>query len=567
MKKTLLIFFLFSFTILSAQNVGVNIMNPEFTFDVRSTNNSDPGQFNLSNLDKSKYLRFFSGSDAYPDPSVSWAPGRDFLFATYNDATFDFTEHMRINYLGNVGIGITNPEAQLDLKGGDWNLDAGNPGDLRIGNASTSLRIGVATGGGGAGISRIYSTSHLILGTADEQHMQIDTEGETGFGTTNPNQKVHINGKLKIGDDAKAPTEGTMRYNSVKKSFEGYDGTKWINLGGSSPYGVEGTFNLPNSEEDLWVIGKGLGIRADGNIIATRSTGEKLTGYDNYFFPPEPIFEDVIYMRLFEKNNSSEWIEVAALDSHEMETDLDFGRDFDVTSNRFLIGDPLNKRVLEYSLSSGTWTLTNTFTSPSPTAYIYDSGDNLAATLSGPGEAVGDGFGSDVDMSSDRAIVGAPYNNVGAASNSGSATVFNKFNGNWSTNSTYYSENGTDDDNFGFYVNIEDDHFCVRDNVEGIYNYAVEGGYWVLKETINGQGVGYTVGTSKYYSYDKMVFQNASTEDAKAHFLTAFDRDENNFFVPTSNLLIGDSKIESFDVTDSAVYAMDKNDNIFIFEY
>ncbi|RKE94897.1 hypothetical protein [Ichthyenterobacterium magnum] len=80
---------------------------------------------------------------------------------------------------GDIGVGITNPEARLDIRGGDWNLDAGNPGDFRIGNASHNFRIGIATGGGGAGITRMYTSSNdLIIGTSNSAVLKLDQNGE-----------------------------------------------------------------------------------------------------------------------------------------------------------------------------------------------------------------------------------------------------------------------------------------------------------------------------------------------------------------------------------------------------
>nr|WP_321237160.1 hypothetical protein [uncultured Psychroserpens sp.] len=159
-------------------NVGINSDNPEHTLDVRSISQAEPSGFNLSNSDKSRYLRFFSGSDMFPDPSVTLAPGRNLLFASFDDNTFEFNEYMRISSQGDIGIGITDPEARLDIKGGDWNLDAGNPGDLRIGSATNNFRIGVATGGGGAGITRLYTNSNdLILGTNDSPVLKLGQNG------------------------------------------------------------------------------------------------------------------------------------------------------------------------------------------------------------------------------------------------------------------------------------------------------------------------------------------------------------------------------------------------------
>ncbi len=39
-----------------------------------------------------------------------------------------------------------------------------------------------------------------------------------------------FDGKIVIGDDATAPQEGSIRYNSVTNTFEGYNGTVWVTL-------------------------------------------------------------------------------------------------------------------------------------------------------------------------------------------------------------------------------------------------------------------------------------------------------------------------------------------------
>ncbi|MFD2823804.1 hypothetical protein ACFS5M_08990 [Lacinutrix iliipiscaria] len=180
-------------------SVGINRVNPEHTLDVRSNTQTEPAGFNLSNSDKSRNLRLFSGSDTFPDPSMTWVPGNSLLFATYDDNTSAFEELMHISPSGNVGIGVDDPQARLDILGGDWNLDAGNPGDLRIGNETSNFRIGVATGGGGAGITRMYSQGNsLHLGTNNRPSLTIGQNENVGIGTTTPNTKLQISG----GSDA-----------------------------------------------------------------------------------------------------------------------------------------------------------------------------------------------------------------------------------------------------------------------------------------------------------------------------------------------------------------------------
>ena len=118
MKITLtVIVFLAIAGITSGQQVGINKTNPEYSLDVRANSNEDAAQLNVSNQDKSRYLRIYSGSSLYPHPSISIAPERSLLFASFDDATSIFTEYMRISSSGNVGIGTVDPVHKLDVNG------------------------------------------------------------------------------------------------------------------------------------------------------------------------------------------------------------------------------------------------------------------------------------------------------------------------------------------------------------------------------------------------------------------------------------------------------------------
>lgn len=54
--------------------------------------------------------------------------------------------------------------------------------------------------------------------------------GNVGVGTSNPSQKLDVHGKIKVGDDAQAPEEGTVRYNVATNNFEGYNGSEWVSM-------------------------------------------------------------------------------------------------------------------------------------------------------------------------------------------------------------------------------------------------------------------------------------------------------------------------------------------------
>lgn len=194
MKTALLIIVsLFLVSLVNGQNTGINIDPPEHTLDVRSLTITDAAELNISNIDKSRYVRFFSGDDTFQDPSLTWSPSFNFRFATFDDNTLAFNEYMRISSLGDVGIGLVNPQAKLDILGGDWNLDAGNPGDLRIGDATYNFRIGIATGGGGAGITRMYSQGNsLNLGTNNRPSLSIGKNENVGIGSMDPKARLEI---------------------------------------------------------------------------------------------------------------------------------------------------------------------------------------------------------------------------------------------------------------------------------------------------------------------------------------------------------------------------------------
>lgn len=63
------------------------------------------------------------------------------------------------------------------------------------------------------------------------------SQAQVGVNNANPEQALDVGGKVKIGDDAAAPTAGTLRFDDTAEAFEGYDGTAWRSLtaGGGLP--------------------------------------------------------------------------------------------------------------------------------------------------------------------------------------------------------------------------------------------------------------------------------------------------------------------------------------------
>ncbi len=140
----------------------------------------------------------------------------------------------------NIGIGTVAPSYKLDIQGGDINMSATN--FLRIagvnglnGQVLTRTTTGMTWQNlfptGVAGQTLRYSGSDWIANS-----FLYNNGSNIGINTTAPGQMLTVAGKIQIGNDAIAPTAGTMRWNG--SNFQGYDGFIWINLDESSGAGA-----------------------------------------------------------------------------------------------------------------------------------------------------------------------------------------------------------------------------------------------------------------------------------------------------------------------------------------
>ncbi|MBL0357266.1 MAG: hypothetical protein IPP72_10445 [Chitinophagaceae bacterium] len=103
---------------------------------------------------------------------------------------------------------------------------------------------------------------------------------KVGINTVAPGQMLQVNGKLKLGDDLVSPDAGTIRWNSINKDFEGYDGTQWLSLTskgnnngwGSNPASNENySFSGDNANS---LFGSSVGISGTvGSSVAAISGG------------------------------------------------------------------------------------------------------------------------------------------------------------------------------------------------------------------------------------------------------------------------------------------------------
>tara|TARA_R110002049_G_scaffold95397_1_gene234256 strand:- start:2532 stop:3170 length:639 start_codon:yes stop_codon:yes gene_type:complete len=107
----------------------------------------------------------------------------------------------------------------------------------------------------------------------------FNISAQVGINTDTPSQALDINGKIEIGDDAATPTEGTIRYNSTTKGFEGYNGTNWVAFDNT----IEYAFKITNpSSYDINFFT----VPPFTNIVFDNGNCVKEIGTSYYFVAP-----------------------------------------------------------------------------------------------------------------------------------------------------------------------------------------------------------------------------------------------------------------------------------------
>jgi hypothetical protein len=108
---------------------------------------------------------------------------------------------------GNVGVGYTNPPAPLTVRSAGRYAPFINNGfgDFYIGDGDIGFSIGVATAGGGRGVTRLWTNggeNRIKLGSAAFGDVLTVVGDRVGIGTGNavPGNDLDINGSLRVRD-------------------------------------------------------------------------------------------------------------------------------------------------------------------------------------------------------------------------------------------------------------------------------------------------------------------------------------------------------------------------------
>jgi hypothetical protein len=150
----------------------------------------------------------------------------------------DFALRMSISNGGNVGIGTGAPDAQLNISGGAWDVTS-TEGDLKIGNDTYRLKMGVALNGAGAGDVRVRAaggTNRMMLGTGSSDVVTI-SGANVGINNGSPAKALDVTGGLNVTQDVSAAsltTSGAIACGTIMSCngiFEAYsDAFVWSDL-------------------------------------------------------------------------------------------------------------------------------------------------------------------------------------------------------------------------------------------------------------------------------------------------------------------------------------------------
>jgi hypothetical protein len=152
------------------------------------------------------------------------------VFGTDGDGvrnTSGITEKMRITSGGRVGIGTTNPTANLHV------YTSTNSSTIEVGRGAGRSSIKASADADGGYLALDSSGNGLILNHYSSDNVWLVTGGgNVGVGTTGPSQKLHVSGNARVTGAYYDSNNSPGVLNQVLRST--VTGTDWVDGSGSS---------------------------------------------------------------------------------------------------------------------------------------------------------------------------------------------------------------------------------------------------------------------------------------------------------------------------------------------
>jgi hypothetical protein len=160
-------------------------------------------------------------------------------FYTYHQTVSDLSERMRITKEGRVGIGMTEPDVNLNVSGtgkfdslawAELHLNGANGGEIKFQKGGTTY-LDIYASNAGSTASVIKSQSDLRLSSnnsvAANRSLWLDSDGKVGIGTDNPGAKLDIRTPSNTnGILVKSDTDGSNVFNQWIDSSD--NGQLWL---------------------------------------------------------------------------------------------------------------------------------------------------------------------------------------------------------------------------------------------------------------------------------------------------------------------------------------------------
>ena len=197
-------------------NVGIGITNPTNKLHVNGTFTATGGATIGGNLSLGNTLSNSTGTAASPSYSFVYGANTGMYLTSNGSETLAFstaaTERMRIMNNGWVGIGTTNPTANLDVNGGIRSTGMVVTSGGQIYPSNSGLQINLTAGG-----------DFNVANSVSSPMVTVKQTGSLGIGTTNPGTKLDVLGAITANVQGTATGQGgEMRFRELAAGGANY---------------------------------------------------------------------------------------------------------------------------------------------------------------------------------------------------------------------------------------------------------------------------------------------------------------------------------------------------------